>query len=71
MKLKELNRTVENGEVRSSYSFGNLTVHLTSRFSDKGELEDALYEIALQRLRSQEKSEGRQHDNGHIGDEAV
>jgi hypothetical protein len=69
--LKKLDRTVENGEVRSSYDFGNLTVRLTSRFSDKGNLEDALYDIALQQLRSQKNREGRQRGNGHADAEAV
>lgn len=60
MKLQELSRTIAPGEVRSSYTVGNLTLNLTSRFNDKIALEDAMYQIVLQRLRSQKKSEGRQ-----------
>jgi len=63
MKIQELTRTTANGEIKSSYSFGNLTVHLTSRFNDKIPLEDAMYQIILQRLRSQKESEGRQDDD--------
>jgi hypothetical protein len=63
MKIQELTRTTNNGEVKSTYSVGNLTVHLTSRFSDKVSLEDAMYQIILQRLRSKKEPEGRQHDD--------
>ena len=64
MKLQEIARTSTDNEVETIYKFGNLTVNLTSRFSNKFPLEDAMYEIVLQRLRSQKKSEGRQTDDG-------
>jgi hypothetical protein len=64
VKFQEITRETTNGEVRSTYEVGNLTVHLTSSFKNKFPLEDAMYEIVLQRLRSQKKSEGRQTDDG-------
>ena len=66
MKFQELSRTVVNGEARSTYEVGNLTVHLTSRFNNKVALEDAMYEIVLQRLRSHKEPEGRQNTNGNL-----
>lgn len=62
MKFKELSRTTSSNEVRSSYEYGNMTINLTSRFKNEFPLEDAMYEIILQRLRSQNKSE-----RGHKG----
>jgi len=70
VKFQELRRTTANAEVRSSYAAGNLTINLTSRFSNNVTLEDAMFEIILHRLRSQEKSEGRQDDSG-LSDENV
>ena len=63
MEVQEITRTASNGEVKSSYKVGKLTVHLTSRFNNKIPLEDALYQIILQRLRSSKESEGRQNDD--------
>ena len=71
MKIQELNRKIESGEVRSTYAVGNLIVSLTSRFSDKVSLEDEMYQIVLQRLRSQNKSEGRQNQGGHRKENVV
>lgn len=66
MKLQELSRTITAGKVRSSYTVGNLTLNLTSRFNGKIALEDAMYQIVLQRLRSQKKSEGSQNEDGNF-----
>ena len=66
MSFKEVSRTVASDEVRSTYNVGNLTVHLTSRFSDKISLEDAIYQIILQRLRSQNKFEKEQDKGGNV-----
>jgi hypothetical protein len=71
MKFQEISRATTNGEVQSTYEFGNLTIHLTSRFSNEFPLEDAIYEIVLQRLRSQKKSEGRQNTDGKLDKDVV
>ena len=72
MKFKKVSRTATaNGEVQSTYTVGNLTVHLTSRFDNKISLEDAIYQIALQRLYSQKKLDGRQNEYGHIKPDMV
>ena len=77
MKFRELNRAIVNDEVQSSYEFGSLTVHLTSRFNNKVSLEDAMYDIVLQRLRSHSSHdplgnpEGRHDSNGQLDKNAV
>ena len=72
MKFQELSRTATPGEVRSSYAVaGNLTVHLTSRFNGKVSLEDAMYQIVLQQLRSQKEPEGRQSRDGLVDEKVV
>lgn len=70
-RFQELSRIESNGEVMSTYEVGNLIVHLTSRFSDKVSLEDAMYEIVLQRLRFQKEPEGRQDVNGILDKNVV
>ena len=71
MEFQELNRTVAPNEVRSIYTNGNLTINLTSRFNDNISLEDAIYQIVLQRLLSQNKPERRQDDSGIINKSVV
>ena len=72
MKFQEVSRTATaNGEVQSTYTDGNLSVHLTSRFNNEVTLEDALYQVVLQRLRSQNKLERRQDDSGIINKNVV
>jgi len=72
MKFTEISRTATaGGEVLSTYNIGNLTVHLTSRFNNKVTLEDAMYQLALQRLRSQNKSERGQREGGHFDEDVV
>ena len=71
MKFKEISRTVAPNEVRSTYTVGNLTVNLTSRFTDKVTLEDAMYQLALQRLRSQNKLGKGQIKGGHFDENVV
>ena len=66
MKFQEINRTVEANEVRSTYTVGNLTVHLTSRFNNKINLEDAIYQIVLHQLRSKNKLEREQVESGNV-----
>lgn len=70
-KFQELSRTETNGEVQSTYEVGNLTIHLTSRFNGKHALEDAMYEIVLQHLRSQKEPERRQAEDGLSDKKAV
>ena len=66
MKFQEINRIVALDEVRSTYTVGNLVVNLTSRFSDKVTLEDEIYQIILQRLRSKKKSNETQSEGRHF-----
>ena len=61
MKFTEVSRTAtDSGEVLSIYNVGNTIINLTSRFNDKIQLEDAMYQIILQRVRSQKQSEEKQ-----------
>ena len=69
-KFQELSRVATPGKVQSSYAIGNLTLHLTSRFRDEVVLEDAMFDIIMNRLRSQEKSEAKEAYNG-LSDEKV
>ena len=72
LKFDELNRTTSNTEARTTYNAGkNLTIHLTSRFTDKVKLEDTLYDIILQQLRINEQSKQKQLVDGHLGSKAV
>ena len=71
MKFKELSRKIESGEVISSYTTGNLTIHLTSRFNNKFALEDAMYQIIQQQLRSHKELEGRQDVDGNLDKKIV
>jgi len=72
MKFTEISRTAtDSGEVLSTYDIGNLTIHLTSRFNDKTNLEDIMYQLALQHLRSQKKLDGRQDIDGNVNKNGV
>ena len=71
MKFQELNRTIASNEVRSTYNIDNLIINLTSRFNNEVMLEDAIYQIVLQRLRSKNKPERRQDDGGNVNTNVV
>ena len=72
MNFTEVSRTATaDGEVLSTYTVGNLTINLTSRFNDKTNLEDIMYQIILQRLRSQKNLEGRQDIDGNVNKNGV
>ena len=72
MKFTEVSRNVlTDGEVLSIYIIGNLTINLFSRFNDKVTLEDAMYQVILHQLYSQNKLERGQVESGHFDESVV
>ena len=51
MKMKEINRMKSTTEVISIYEVKNQIINLTSRFNNKNQMEDLIFEIILKKLR--------------------